>query len=56
VSLDQSIGLVGSTAGVVQINLSTPCVSFLGIKANKLFMSLDDPDGFIKALETASVA
>ena len=55
VSLNQRIGLIGSTAGVVQINLSTPCVPFLGVKANTLFVSLDDPEGFIKMLEAKIV-
>lgn len=54
VSLNQRIGLVGSTSGVVQLNLRTPCVSFLGIKADTLFVSLDDPDGFINALGVES--
>ena len=54
VSLRQSIGLIGSISGVIQFHLRTPCVSFLGIKANTLFVSLDDPDGFINALGVES--
>ncbi|MBC04265.1 MAG: hypothetical protein CMJ34_13345 [Phycisphaerae bacterium] len=50
-SLQRTLGLVGSTDGVVQLKLRNTGVSFLGIKCNTVSVSLDAPDSFIAAVQ-----
>ena len=45
------LGLVGSTEGVVELGLKPDVhVTFLGITCASLACSLEDPEGFLKAL------
>jgi hypothetical protein len=47
------VGLIGATAGVVEVRFKEPIDSWGPFKCNKIAVSLDDPDGFVAALEQA---
>ena len=55
-SLQRSLGLVGSTDGVVQLKLREPTLSFLGIKCDTVSISMDAPDSFIEAIQAVMTA
>jgi hypothetical protein len=46
-----AIGLIGSTKGVVELTLSEAAVSFLGVQCDRVSVSLEDPEGFVLAIE-----
>ena len=52
-NFQKSIGLVGSTEGVVRINLREPAVSFLGVKCSSVSISFEEPELFLAAVQAA---
>jgi hypothetical protein len=51
-----TVGLIGSLANVVRVNLSTPHrtrVVFIPVRTRRIFVSLDDPRAFIADLGRA---
>ena len=48
---DRTLALVGSTQGAVRLTLTDKAVSFLGFRSSSLVLSLDDPEGFVTAVD-----
>ncbi len=49
-NFQRCIGLVGSTEGVVQLTLSEPSLSFLGVRCSTIALSMEEPERFIEAV------
>ena len=51
ITFGKSLGLVGSTEGVVELELKPEThVDFIGINCEKLAFSLEEPEAFLEAL------